>query len=197
MDGRSAQRPPPAAPATTRRPRPGFHSRRRGLRRGAGAENPRAGCRFACPAVVERDGWSTAPHHQRVVVIGGTSGIGFAVAEPALAEGAEVVVASRSPERVAASLKRPPDQAAGLALDVTGEGAVAESLRRGRRVRPPGLHRRRRPHPQAHARDGYGRGAAAQLLPWPPGPSPARCSRPPPLAHSLRKAPLKYLHEGI
>jgi NADPH:quinone reductase-like Zn-dependent oxidoreductase len=40
----------------------------------------------------------------RVVVAGGTSGIGFAVAEAAAHSGAEVIIASSSPERVAAAL---------------------------------------------------------------------------------------------
>jgi len=40
---------------------------------------------------------------QRVVVIGGTSGIGFAVAEGALAEGASVVVGSSQAANVEAA----------------------------------------------------------------------------------------------
>ena len=40
---------------------------------------------------------------KRVVVIGGTSGIGLAVARRALAEGAGVVVASSSARKVAAA----------------------------------------------------------------------------------------------
>ncbi|MFF8726443.1 SDR family oxidoreductase [Streptomyces sp. NPDC015171] len=61
---------------------------------------------------------------QRVVVIGGTSGIGLAVAEGAAREGAEAVVASRRPESVAAALKRLPDTARGQTLDATDEDAV-------------------------------------------------------------------------
>ncbi|TAK54920.1 MAG: SDR family NAD(P)-dependent oxidoreductase, partial [Gammaproteobacteria bacterium] len=40
---------------------------------------------------------------QRVVLFGGTSGIGFAVAQRAMAEGAEVVLASSNPAKVKAA----------------------------------------------------------------------------------------------
>ncbi|MFJ8995314.1 SDR family oxidoreductase [Streptomyces sp. NPDC102279] len=63
---------------------------------------------------------------QRVVVIGGTAGIGFAVAEAAAREGAEVVVASRRRESVDAALKRLPAGAGGEVLDATDEEAVRE-----------------------------------------------------------------------
>ncbi|GAA2345675.1 SDR family oxidoreductase [Streptomyces violaceusniger] len=61
---------------------------------------------------------------QRIVVIGGTSGIGLAVAEAAAREGADVVVASRRQESVDAALKRLPEGAGGLTLDATDEDAV-------------------------------------------------------------------------
>ncbi|AOR31097.1 short-chain dehydrogenase [Streptomyces fodineus] len=61
---------------------------------------------------------------QRIVVIGGTSGIGLAVAEGAAREGAEVVVASRRPESVEAALKRLPASAEGHVLDATDEDTV-------------------------------------------------------------------------
>jgi NAD(P)-dependent dehydrogenase (short-subunit alcohol dehydrogenase family) len=41
---------------------------------------------------------------KRIVVAGGTSGIGFAVAAAVAKEGAQVIVASRNAERVAAPL---------------------------------------------------------------------------------------------
>jgi NAD(P)-dependent dehydrogenase (short-subunit alcohol dehydrogenase family) len=41
---------------------------------------------------------------KRIVVAGGTSGIGFAVAAAAAKEGAQVIVASRNAERVAAAV---------------------------------------------------------------------------------------------
>ncbi|MEU6197723.1 SDR family oxidoreductase [Streptomyces sp. NPDC047061] len=61
---------------------------------------------------------------QRVVVIGGTSGIGLAVAEGAAREGARVVVASRRQESVDAALKVLPEGAEGQVLDATDEDAV-------------------------------------------------------------------------
>lgn len=60
---------------------------------------------------------------QRIVVVGGSSGIGFAVAAKALAEGARVVVASSRMANVQAARERLPG-AEGLALDVTDEAAV-------------------------------------------------------------------------
>ncbi|MFI9759617.1 SDR family oxidoreductase [Streptomyces sp. NPDC051963] len=61
---------------------------------------------------------------QRIVVVGGTSGIGLAVAEAAAQEGADVVVASRSASRVESALKLLPEGAEGHPLDVTDEASV-------------------------------------------------------------------------
>lgn len=61
---------------------------------------------------------------QRVVVVGGTSGIGFAVAQGALADGAEVVVASSQPRKVERAVERLQGRASGVTLDVTDEAAV-------------------------------------------------------------------------
>lgn len=63
---------------------------------------------------------------QRVVVIGGTAGIGFAVAEAAAREGADVVVASRRRDSVDAAVKRLPGGATGEVLDATDEAAVRD-----------------------------------------------------------------------
>jgi len=62
---------------------------------------------------------------KRVVVIGGATGIGFAVAEAALAEGARVVVASSREENVQAAVKRLGDGATGSVVDVREEASVA------------------------------------------------------------------------
>ncbi|MFG1207890.1 SDR family oxidoreductase [Xanthobacter flavus] len=67
---------------------------------------------------------------RRVVVIGGTKGIGFATAEAAVAEGAEVVVASRDASRVAGAVERlgakaPGAGASGASLDIADAEAVA------------------------------------------------------------------------
>jgi len=65
---------------------------------------------------------------QRIVVIGGTSGIGFAVAAAARDEQAKVVVASSNPANVETAVKRLAGSVTGLALDVTNESAVAAAF---------------------------------------------------------------------
>ncbi|MHC3468918.1 SDR family oxidoreductase [Streptomyces sp. 7R007] len=67
---------------------------------------------------------------QRVVVIGGTTGIGLGVAEAAAREGAEVVVASRSKESVEGALARLPQGAEGHLLDVSEETRVRDFFAR-------------------------------------------------------------------
>jgi NAD(P)-dependent dehydrogenase (short-subunit alcohol dehydrogenase family) len=63
---------------------------------------------------------------QRVVVIGGTLGIGLAVAGAAAAEGARTMVASRSPERIKKALESLPDGVEGVQLDVADEAGVED-----------------------------------------------------------------------
>ena len=63
---------------------------------------------------------------QRVVILGGTSGIGLAVATAALADGAEVVVASRSKARVGDALATLGSGAEGHIIDASGEGAIRD-----------------------------------------------------------------------
>jgi NAD(P)-dependent dehydrogenase (short-subunit alcohol dehydrogenase family) len=55
---------------------------------------------------------------QRVVVIGGSSGMGLATARAAALEGAHVTIASSSRERVDAALRELPDGSSGVVLDV-------------------------------------------------------------------------------
>lgn len=61
---------------------------------------------------------------KHVLVVGGGSGIGYAVAEAALAEGARVVVASSNPQKIAAAADRLGQDAEGRPLDVTDEAQV-------------------------------------------------------------------------
>ena len=62
---------------------------------------------------------------QRVVVIGGSSGIGFAVAQRALGDGANVVIGSSNAANVAAAVTRLGTGASGSAVDVRTEASVA------------------------------------------------------------------------
>jgi NAD(P)-dependent dehydrogenase (short-subunit alcohol dehydrogenase family) len=62
---------------------------------------------------------------KKVVVIGGASGVGFAVAQGALAEGAEVVVGSSQTARIDAAAARLGGGAKGVTVDVKNEASVA------------------------------------------------------------------------
>jgi NAD(P)-dependent dehydrogenase (short-subunit alcohol dehydrogenase family) len=63
--------------------------------------------------------------NQKVVVIGGSSGVGFAVAKAAAAEGAAVVIASRSADKIEKARQRAGSLALeGRVLDVADEAAV-------------------------------------------------------------------------
>jgi NAD(P)-dependent dehydrogenase (short-subunit alcohol dehydrogenase family) len=67
---------------------------------------------------------STSLGGKRVVVIGGSAGIGFGVAEAAQAEGASVIVGSSQVDNVAAAVKRLGGDATGFAVDVSDEASV-------------------------------------------------------------------------
>lgn len=64
--------------------------------------------------------------NKRIVVIGGTSGIGLAVAQQAAAHGAQVVIASSNPERVKQVVANIGKRAEGQPLDVSDEGAIQQ-----------------------------------------------------------------------
>ncbi len=61
----------------------------------------------------------------KVVVIGGASGVGFAVAQAALAAGAQVVVGSSQAARIEAAAERLGAGAVGRTVDVKDEASVA------------------------------------------------------------------------
>jgi NAD(P)-dependent dehydrogenase (short-subunit alcohol dehydrogenase family) len=71
---------------------------------------------------------------QRIAALGGTSGIGLAVAQMALDDGAFVTVCSNHPERVddahAALASQSPTHSAAELVDVTREEAIAEFFER-------------------------------------------------------------------
>lgn len=62
---------------------------------------------------------------KRIVVIGGASGIGYAVAQGAIAEGAEVVVGSSQPANVQGAVGKLGARASGRPVDVKAEATVA------------------------------------------------------------------------
>jgi NAD(P)-dependent dehydrogenase (short-subunit alcohol dehydrogenase family) len=64
---------------------------------------------------------------KKVVVVGGSSGIGLATAELAKREGAEVVVASRNAERLKAAAEK--IGATAIAADVTSDNSIAGLFR--------------------------------------------------------------------
>jgi NAD(P)-dependent dehydrogenase (short-subunit alcohol dehydrogenase family) len=64
-------------------------------------------------------------HGAKVVVIGGASGVGFAVAQAALEAGAEVVVGSSQAARIEAAAEKLGHGAKGLVVDVKDETSVA------------------------------------------------------------------------
>jgi NAD(P)-dependent dehydrogenase (short-subunit alcohol dehydrogenase family) len=62
--------------------------------------------------------------NKRVAIVGGSSGIGLAVAETAALRGAEVVIVSSNAERVQEAVKSIGGEAQGQAVDVSDEKAV-------------------------------------------------------------------------
>ncbi|OXM86644.1 SDR family oxidoreductase [Paenibacillus rigui] len=63
---------------------------------------------------------------KRIILLGGTSGVGFATAEAAAREGASVVVVSSRKERVDAAISRLPHGAEGYSADLTNEDEIRE-----------------------------------------------------------------------
>lgn len=69
-------------------------------------------------------------NHTKVVIVGGSSGIGLGVARAAVAAGAEVVIVGRSPERLREASQELGDPAGlkTIAADITREEDVARAL---------------------------------------------------------------------
>lgn len=63
---------------------------------------------------------------KRIILLGGTSGIGFATAEMAAREGAAIVVVSSRREKVDRAVARLPEGAEGYALDLSNEEHVRD-----------------------------------------------------------------------
>jgi NAD(P)-dependent dehydrogenase (short-subunit alcohol dehydrogenase family) len=67
------------------------------------------------------DGWQG----KRVVILGGSSGIGLAVAEQAVSQGADVVVVSSNPDRIQKAVQSLGGRVEGQTADLSDERAVA------------------------------------------------------------------------
>ncbi len=68
--------------------------------------------------------------NKTVLVVGGTSGMGYAVAQQALAAGARVMVASRSAEKVANAVAKLGGNASGIVVDATDAVSIAQMWQR-------------------------------------------------------------------
>jgi NAD(P)-dependent dehydrogenase (short-subunit alcohol dehydrogenase family) len=69
--------------------------------------------------------------NSKVLVVGGSSGIGFATAALAAKEGGDVMIVSRSPDRLAKAAKTLPANVASKSLDVTDAAAVERFFENG------------------------------------------------------------------
>ncbi len=67
---------------------------------------------------------------QKIIVIGGSSGMGLATARAAALDGGQVTIASSRQERIDAALRELPDGCEGSALDVRDETQVAALFER-------------------------------------------------------------------
>jgi NAD(P)-dependent dehydrogenase (short-subunit alcohol dehydrogenase family) len=67
---------------------------------------------------------------QQIVIIGGSSGMGFATARAAALEGADVTIASSNQERVDAALSELPAGCTGAVIDVRDEAQIATLFER-------------------------------------------------------------------
>src|ERR1700678_2335774 len=63
---------------------------------------------------------------KRIVVLGGSSGIGLAVAQQVAAQGAHAIIASSNADRVKQAVATLDGKAEGLALDLSNERAIQD-----------------------------------------------------------------------
>ncbi|MGN8070132.1 SDR family oxidoreductase [Mucilaginibacter sp. 22184] len=61
---------------------------------------------------------------KRVVILGGTSGLGLATAHAAAEDGAEVIIVSSSQQRIDSALQTLPNNSTGFAADLSDEGNI-------------------------------------------------------------------------
>jgi NAD(P)-dependent dehydrogenase (short-subunit alcohol dehydrogenase family) len=114
---RGAARPPWRLPVVTARTKTAWANK-------ALAAGPRP---VECPRVSQRKETDMTLEGKRIVVLGGSSGIGLATAQAAAREGASVVIASSRKARVDEALATLPARAEGHVLDVA-DGAAVQAL---------------------------------------------------------------------
>ena len=68
--------------------------------------------------------------NKKIVIVGGSSGIGYAVAQKALNAGAQVVIASRSNERLITAAKQLGERIKTEVVDASDDQSVADFFRR-------------------------------------------------------------------
>jgi NAD(P)-dependent dehydrogenase (short-subunit alcohol dehydrogenase family) len=81
-------------------------------------------------------------HGKRIVVLGGSSGIGLATAQAAVREGATVVIASSRKARVDEALATLPTGTEGHVLDLAARDATQALFRTAQQFRSFGLQGR-------------------------------------------------------
>ncbi len=69
--------------------------------------------------------------HKRIIIIGGSSGMGLAAAKAATAAGARVVIASRSREKLEKARREIGGDTEALTLDIRDEAAIEAFFDRG------------------------------------------------------------------
>ncbi|OYW39887.1 MAG: hypothetical protein B7Z35_03090 [Hydrogenophilales bacterium 12-61-10] len=78
----------------------------------------------------ERTSERTMFENKKIVIVGGSSGIGYAVAKKAMNAGAQVVIASRSNEKLNAAAKQLDERVQTEVVDASDDQSVADFFRR-------------------------------------------------------------------
>jgi NAD(P)-dependent dehydrogenase (short-subunit alcohol dehydrogenase family) len=122
---------PEVLPGTSHRGDPTFSPTVERIPKGESTRAAPSSDRIDVTKIAEQKGW-LAPHESArmrldgstVVIIGGSSGVGEAIARLAIAEGARVVIAGRDQERLANAKSRLGASAVGFSVDITDRTAV-------------------------------------------------------------------------
>jgi NAD(P)-dependent dehydrogenase (short-subunit alcohol dehydrogenase family) len=82
---------------------------------------------------------------KRVIILGGSAGLGLATAKLAAAEGAGIVIVSSNQQRINKALEELPQGSTGFAVDLSHEENIKSFFENIRQFRPPRVYRRRKP----------------------------------------------------